>query len=145
MKSYVKLVLMAGFVVLFLNTVIAAQMPGAHPDYLSALSDLRDARANILETPSSPEVNAMARSAIGEIDAAIRDLHDAAKADGLPLRADAPIDVPENGNVRMYRAMDLLKGARRDVDQPEQNPAANTWRGNAIGHIDEALRILHRI
>src|ERR1700722_16541124 len=58
--------------------------PAAHPAYLRALSDLRDARAH-LERPDGGQLHQQEKDAIAEIDRAIGEIKAASIDDGKNL------------------------------------------------------------
>ena len=70
-----------------------AQVPGPHPAYLHALSDLRMARA-YLDQIAWPPVQKDEEHAIREIDAAIGEIKRASIDDGKNLEDHPPIDCP---------------------------------------------------
>ena len=117
-----------------------ADLPGHHPGYLHALTDLRDARWALEHRPGDAAVSRREDVAITEIDAAIREAKVAAAEDGKNLaerpRSDAGADRPG----RLHRAAELLQQARRDVAQEEDNPQARVLRNRVVIHIDAAIR-----
>src|SRR5471030_2030420 len=90
-----------------------ADLPGQHPGYLHALSDLRDARWNLEHRPGDGAVSSQEDVAIEEIDQALGDVKNAAREDdnpearGLKRRAMDHVD----------RAMEAAKHAIHDVEQ----------------------------
>jgi hypothetical protein len=72
------------------STASAQQLPGAHPSYLHALSDLRAARWFLYHQPGDAKVYGDEDVGIREIDAAIGEMKraaiDAALGDGYPTR-----------------------------------------------------------
>ncbi len=126
--------------ILLLPVGAVAQMPGRHPGYDRALSDLRYARA-LLET--GPRWGRVARDderAVGEIDRAIEELRHAAMDDGRNPNARPPIDEHWRPAERLRRAQEVLGRARHDLDREEDNPSARGLRDRAWRHIDEAQR-----
>jgi hypothetical protein len=114
--------------------------PGAHPAYLHALSDLRMARA-LLERPTrGAEVKWDENRAVGQIDAAIREIRDASIDDGKPLSDHPPIDLKGHHRDRIRTAVDLLDKSAKDIEEREDNAFAKGMRGRAVGHIREAIR-----
>jgi tetratricopeptide (TPR) repeat protein len=115
--------------------------PAAHPAYLHALTDLRMARA-LLERPAhNIEVKWDENRALGQIDAAIREIRDAAIDDNKPLGDHPPIDARQHHRDRIRTAIELLDKAARDIEQREDNRFAKGMRDRAIGHIRDAVRI----
>jgi hypothetical protein len=143
MKSYAKLIMMATFAVLLLTTFAAADTPGAHPAYLHALTDLRHARAHLsVETPNA-RVDADEARAIDEIDAAMREVREAAIDDGKPMSDHPPVDARWGRPERLRRAMELLNQAHDDIDRHESDDWARGLKHRALHHIDEARKAVH--
>lgn len=120
----------------------AQQVPGPHPAYLHALSDLRLARG-YLEQVEDPQVKGDAHRAIGEIDKAIDEIKHAAIDDGKDLHDHPPVDagIPPRG--RFHRALDLLHAAHNDCAHAEDLPEARGLRDRALMHIDYARDTVH--
>jgi len=116
-----------------------AQVPGPHPAYLHAIQDLREARALLDHKFNAPVHIQAAAAALPEIDAAIRDLKSAAQVDDKSLgdmpRPD-PI-LPDAG--RFHKVNELLNLARRDISQPESDPAALALQSRTQRHLDGAI------
>jgi hypothetical protein len=127
-----------------LPLVAQADLPGRHPAYLHALTDLRDARWNLEHRPGDAAVSANEDIAIVEIDRAIGEAKSAAGNDGKNLadkpREDARLDRPG----RLHHAMELLRKARGDINKEEDNPEARGLQVRALQHIDEAIRATGR-
>ena len=88
----------------------AQPMPGHHPAYLHALTDLRTARWFLYHQPGDARVYAEEDVAIAEVDAAIGDIKRAAYDDGKNLNDHPAVDVPERGS-RLLRAIETLRKA----------------------------------
>ncbi len=116
-----------------------------HPAYLHALSDLRDARAH-LERPASykNKVKWAEANAIGEIDAAIREIKKAAIDDGKDIKDHVSIDTSLEWGGRLTKALELLRGARADIEKRETNDYAKGLRKRAFEHIDAAIADVER-
>jgi hypothetical protein len=143
MKSYARLILIAAFAILMLTTFAAADTPGAHPAYLHALTDLRHARAHLDRMTPDARVDADEAHAIDEIDAAIREVKDAAIDDGKSLNDHPPVDAHWGRHERLRRAMELLDQAHDDIDQHESDGWARGLKHRALKHIDEARKSVH--
>ncbi|SRR5579884_1142557 len=117
-----------------------AQMPGRHPGYDRALSDLRYARALLEAGPQWGRVARDDERAVAEIDRALQEIRRAAWEDGKNPNAHPPIDAHWLPPERLRRAQDVLSRARHDLDHEEDNPAARGLRDRAWMHIDEAQR-----
>jgi|SRR5580698_1677397 hypothetical protein len=131
------LAVLAAILVVPVSRAHAQQVPGPHPAYLHALSDLRLARA-YLEEVSDPAVKGDAHHAIGEIDKAIDEIKHASIDDGKDLHDHPPIDagIPPRG--RFHKALDLLHSAHNDCAHAEDVPQARDLRDRALMHIDYA-------
>lgn len=114
--------------------------PATHPAYLHALTDLRTARALLQRPARDAEVKWEENRAIGQIDAAIREIRDAAIDDGKPLEDHPPVDARLHHRDRIRAAIDLLDKAARDIEEREDNGFARGLRGRAVGHIRDAVR-----
>jgi hypothetical protein len=138
-----KLFLMATFAVLLLSTLALADTPGAHPAYLHALTDLRHARAHLaLETPNW-KMDRDEQIAVEEIDAAIREVKEAAIDDGKNLNDHPPVDARAPRADRLRRAVELLDSAHHDIDEHESDGYAKGLKKRALHHIDEARKAVH--
>jgi hypothetical protein len=113
--------------------------PQAHPAYLHALSDLRDARAH-LQRPDSRALEHQERDAIAEIDKAIGEIKAASINDGKNIDDHARVDVHMPWTGRLHTAFDLLKKAHNDIAQEEDNPGSRGLKRRALEHIDLAQR-----
>jgi hypothetical protein len=116
-----------------------ADVPGAHPGYLHALSDLRYARA-LIEHDAPEAVEHDQHLALHEIDEAIRVIKDAAIDDGKDLNLHPPVQPEWPVSGRFHRALEAIGNAHRDVADREQNESVRDLRDRAIHHIDEAHR-----
>ncbi len=115
---------------------VRADTPGRHPFYIHALTDLRTARWLLLHRPDNPH----AQEAIHHIEAAIGDIKAAAYEDGKNLDDHPPIDVPPDWHGTLHRSLELLRGVRRDVAQPEDDHMARGLQRRSLGNVDEAIR-----
>lgn len=120
-----------------------ADLPGRHPGYLHALTDLRTARWLMERQPGDRRVYADEDVSITEADAAIQELKRASIADGKDLRDHPANDTLEHGS-RLLRAVEMLKQARNDIAQEEDNPEVRALRNRAFEHIDNALHAAER-
>ena len=114
------------------------QVPGPHPAYLHALSDLRAARHYLNDGWAWQPVRAEDNKAIREIDAAINDIKTAAIDDGKGLNEAFPIDghlTPQN---RFAKANELLYAAHQDLAKAEDVPQSRGLRDRALRHVDAA-------
>jgi hypothetical protein len=88
-------------------------------------------------------VDAHEQRAIEAIDRAILDIKQAAIDDGKDLNDHPPIDERWERGDRLRRAMELLDGSRRDIDQREQDGWARGLKRRALHDIDEARDAVH--
>jgi hypothetical protein len=119
---------------------VMADQPGAHPAYLHALTDLRAARWNLKRHHGDTEMKWDESRAIGDVDAAIHKIKEAAIDDGKNVDDHPPDDSnagPYSG--RLHRALDNLKAARADMDQEEDNDFAKHLKHRAQQDIDSAI------
>ena len=117
--------------------------PSIHPRYLSALSDLRYARA-LLWRSDFREVMRDQRAAIDEIDLAISEAKRAAIDDGKNIDDHPPLDTRIGWEGRFRKAMELLDSARGDLTFTETNMAAMPWRDAARAHVERARGLVDK-
>jgi len=121
---------------------VAQQVPGPHPAYLHALSDLRAARHYLNDGWAWEGVRRDDNAAVAQIDAAIREIKHAAIDDGKGDADPFPIDRSLSPHDRFRKANELLASAHHDLDHAEDVPEARGLRNRAIGHIDAAHNIV---
>jgi hypothetical protein len=132
------------FVLLAMAPLAArADMPGKHPAYLHALTDLRHARAH-LERPANVMTKWDEKVAIHAIDDAINEIKKAAIDDGKPLSDHPPVDAKLDWPGRLHRSLELLHKAKKDIDEEEDNKGAHELRQKANGHIDRAINFVEQ-
>lgn len=117
---------------------IAQPLPGEHPGYLHALTDLRAARWLLYHQPGDVRVSASEDVAIVEIDKAIGEIKLAAIDDGKNLNDHPAVDANEHGS-KLLRSIETLRKARADISGEEENPGARGLRHRAHDHIDRAI------
>jgi hypothetical protein len=121
-----------------------ADVPGAHPAFLHALTDLRDARWNLEHREGDTRVRAHEENAVVSIDHAIGEITKAAVEDGKNIyvhpKEDAQLDHPG----RLHHALEFLRKARADASGEEDNPEVRGLRHRALEHIDFAIRETER-
>jgi hypothetical protein len=118
------------------------EVPGPHPAYLHALSDLRAARHYLADGWAWGPVRRDDDMAIRQIDAAIGAIKQAAIDDGKGLNDPFPIDRGLSPHDRFRKANELLAAAHHDLDRAEDVPQSRGLRNNALGHIDNAHQIV---
>jgi hypothetical protein len=136
--------ILAGAAALFAapNGSRAQQVPGPHPAYLHALSDLRAARHYLNDGWAWEPVRRDDNAAIREIDGAIREIKLAAIDDGKGVNDPFPIDKHLGPHDRFRKANELLAAARNDLAKAEDVPASRGLRDRAIGHVDAAYHLV---
>jgi len=133
--------LLAAFLLALTLPVVAnADLPGKHPAYLHALSDLRAARWMEQHRPGDAAVSAHEDVAITEIDAAIGEIKHAAIDDGKNIDDHPSVDVPKNRPGRLHKALQLLRKVHADVAREEDDPMTRGLRDRAVRHIDAAIQ-----
>src|ERR1700678_2450307 len=109
-------------------TMQAQQVPGPHPAYLHALSDLRAARHYLNDGWAWEPVRRDDDAAIREIDAAIREIKLAAIDDGKGVSDPFPIDKHLGPHDRFRKANELLAAAHNDLSRAEDVPSSRGLR-----------------
>lgn len=137
MRSSVLHIIAAATFALFTAAPTWADNPGKHPAYLHALSDLRDARAQLEHFSGDPVDNAEGH-AIDHIDKAIGEIKHAAIMDGKNIQDHVPVDAHLARHDRFRKAMELLDKAQRDVSGEEDQPDTQGLQLRVIRHIEEA-------
>jgi hypothetical protein len=90
--------------------------------------------------PGDFMVSAHEEVAIGQIDAAIREIKTAAIEDGKNVNDHPPVDVDlDDFRGRLHKALDLLRKTRADIDREEDDPAARGLKHRAVEHINVAI------
>jgi hypothetical protein len=117
-----------------------ADVPGTHPYYLHALSDLRAARWLIEHRPGDARVSGDEDVAIARIDATINDIKQAAIDDGKNIQDHPPVDEKLDQKGRLHRANELLHKVHSDIAREEDDPLTRGLRNRAIHHLDGAIR-----
>jgi hypothetical protein len=119
--------------------------PARHPAYLHALEDLRHARAHLERPAAVTQRTAWDEAvAIREVDAAMREIHNAAIDDGRNPADHPPVDVRMDWAGRLHRSVELLRRARQDCAQEEDNPSVRGLQQRAIQHIDAAIAFVEQ-
>src|SRR5580698_459068 len=132
----------AGLMLAVAPMTVQAQVPGPHPAYLHALSDLRAARHYLHDGWAWGPVRRDDDAAIREIDAAINEIKHASIDDGRGDADPFPIDRRLSPHDRFRKANELLAAAHHDLDHAEDVPRARELRNRALGHIDAAHQIV---
>ena len=122
----------------------AADLPGRHPAYLHALTDLRGARWNLEHRPGDAAVSSQEDVAIVETDRAIQEAKTAAMEDGKNIEDKPHEDANLNRAGRLHHAMELLRKAKDDVAREEDNPETRDLRNRIVQHTDLAMEATKR-
>jgi len=133
---------MIGTTAITAGTALAKQVPGPHPHYLRALSDLRMARAYLHDNWAWEPVRKDDDHAIREINAAIDEIKKASIEDGKDLDDHPAIDTRLTPQNRFAKANELLWAAHQNLAKAEDVPQARGLRDRAIGHVDAAHQIV---
>jgi hypothetical protein len=121
-----------------------ADLPGKHPYYLHALTDLRTARWMLEHRPGNAAVSAQEDVAVAEIDKAIGEIKRASIDDGKDIHDHPAVDVPGDHPGRLHKARELLRKVHSDVDREEDDPMTKGLKDRAVHHIDEAIHATDR-
>ncbi|MEH2445557.1 MAG: hypothetical protein V7K18_07190 [Nostoc sp.] len=121
-----------------------ADLPGKHPYYLHALTDLRTARWLLEHRPGDTAVSGQEDVAIQQIDYAINDIKKASIDDGKDIKDHPNVDVPNNHPGRLHKAEEILKKVHSDVRREEDDPIARGLQHRSLHHIDLALNATKR-
>src|SRR5580704_14149696 len=116
-------------------TVQAGEVPGPHPAYLHALSDLRAARHYLNDGWAWEPVR-------HDVNAAIHEIKKASIDDGKGLNDPFHIDAHLSPHDRFRKANELLASANNDLSRAEDVPSSRGLRDRAIGHVDKAHQIV---
>ena len=116
-----------------------ADMPGKHPYYLHALTDLRAARWLLEHRPGDAKVSGDEDVAITRIDEAINEIKRASIDDGKDLHDHPPVDAKLDHKGRLHRADELLHKVHDDIAREEDDPMTRGLRDRAVHHVDEAI------
>ena len=126
---------------IFAPTGVHAQ--GRHPRYLHARTDLRTTQF-YLRVREEANVTRNLHAADIEVEAAVKEVDRAAVIDHKDLDEHPGVDTRLARKDRFRKIVDLLRSARADIEQEEDNPRAREWRDRAFQHIDQALNAVHR-
>ncbi|MEH2162181.1 MAG: hypothetical protein V7K38_14340 [Nostoc sp.] len=121
-----------------------ADLPGKHPYYLHALTDLRTARWLLEHRPGDAAVSGQEDVAIRQIDYTINDIKKASLDDGKDINNHPNIDVPNNHPGRLHKAEEILNKVHSDVKREEDNRSTRGLQHRSLQHIDAALKATKR-
>jgi hypothetical protein len=115
-----------------------ADVPGPHPEYVHALSDVRYAHW-LLQFPAEWNVTRHEHAATYHVDRAFADIRQAGIDDGKDVYARIPVDASLSHRNRLQRALSALERAHADVNGWESDPYARGPRGAADGELEAAI------
>ena len=131
--------LLSGLLLAVLPFAANADLPGKHPYYLHALSDLRAARWLLNHRPGDAAVSAHEDVALVEIQKAIDEIKHAAIDDGKNIEDHPPVQGANDRPGRLHKAVEILRKTRADLAHEEDDPMTRGLRDRAWQHIDEAI------
>ncbi len=138
-----KLQIIALSIVGLAAALVNADTPGRHPAYLHARSDLRVAQF-LLRVREEPNVTRHMVEADHEVEAAVREIDQAAVIDHKDIDDHPHADMNFDRRGRFHKIVDLLREARADIGREEDNGHSREWRNAAYRHIDQALEHVHK-
>ena len=138
-------VMFALTIAVMMVSVMTARAASQHPEYLTALADLRAARWLIDHHPSITWVQSTDEAnAIKAIDAAIEEINKAGIDDGKDIDDHAKVqEIPDRGG-RLRRAIELFKQIQQRINEKEDDSFAHGLRGRIVQHIDLAIRFTNK-
>lgn len=124
---------------ILLSLATQADLPGKHPYYLHALSDLRAAAWMLEHRPGDAAVSGQEDVALQQIETAHNEIKKAAVDDGKNIHDHPNVDVPGDHPGRLHKAAELLKKVHSDVNREEDDPTAKGLKHRALQHVEAAL------
>jgi hypothetical protein len=116
-----------------------------HPNYLTALSDLRAARWLIDHRPETTWQKTQDEDeAVRQIDAAMNRIKQASIDDGKNTNEHPPVDERPKQMDRLKEAIDYLNKASGDINKEEDNAYAGGLRNLALGDIRAATNAVNK-
>ncbi|WP_198670287.1 hypothetical protein [Dyella sp. C9] len=140
MKLLFKRMILTAGLGLLLPLSAHADLPGRHPAYLHALSNLRAARWMLEHRAGDAAVSGQEDVAITEIDHAIDEIKHASIDDGKDLNDHPPADTAMDPPGRLHAALDLLGQVHNDIDREEDDPQTRGLKHRAMAHVDQAAQ-----
>ena len=132
--------MLSGLLLLLMLPLAAmADLPGKHPYYLHALSDLRSARWLLEHRPGDAAVSGAEDVAVAEIDKTIGEIKKAAIDDGKDIHDHPAVDAPADHPGRLHKSLEILRKVHSDIAREEDDPMTKGLRDRAIHHLDEAI------
>lgn len=137
--------MLSGLLLLLVLPLAAnADLPGKHPYYLHALSDLRTARWLLEHRPGDAAVTGQEDVAVTEIDKTIGEIKKAAIDDGKDIHDHPAADAPNDRPGRLHKSLEILRKVHSDIAREEDDPQTRGLRDRAIHHLDEAIHANER-
>jgi hypothetical protein len=140
MRLSFKPLLSTAMLMLVLPFAANADLPGKHPFYLHALSDLRAARWFLEHRPGDAAVSGQEDVGITEIGAAIGEIRRAAIDDGKDIHDHVGVQEIGDRPGRLHKALELLDKVHADIAREEDDPLTRGLRNRAVRHVDAAIR-----
>lgn len=118
-------------------SIARADIPGNHPHYLHARSDLRKAE-QLLQLPDEANVKREENAAARDVHAAIAEIDRASVLDRKDIDDYPAIDTSLSHAGKFREIERLLQSAKQDISLEEDNQSARAWRHIANVHLDRA-------
>lgn len=122
-------------------SALRAQRPVREPDYLHALSNLRQAEA-FLDASKRPGYKHERKEAIKSIEKSINLVAKAAHSDGESTNYPPPPQMQGNVDAPWRSALKLLSDARRNITEGVDQPGHIKRQEKILRQIDTARRIV---
>jgi hypothetical protein len=117
--------------------IVLADIPGNHPYYIHARSDLRKAES-LLETSDESNVTQEMKTAAQYVHNAIQNIEVASVLDNKNTNEYPPIDTQLNHGNKFQQIYQLLNSAKQDISREEDNNFDISWRNKAEVEINQA-------
>jgi hypothetical protein len=122
--------------------VPAVVLAQEHPHYANARTYIRTAQM-LMQVPAQSNVQLTLKPADDELDAAVREIDRAGVVDRKYVVDRPAIKKNMEDADRFSSIIDLLRGARNEIQQETDNTQA-AWRSSTQKHISAALESVHK-
>lgn len=119
------------------HSIASADIPGKHPAYIHARSDLRQAEL-LLHKPEESNVTQENKIAEQKVHNAIHEIDKAAILDRKDIDDHPTIDTSLTHLDKFRAIYKLLRRAESDISKEEDNSSASGWRSRAKNNIEQA-------
>ncbi|BBD62341.1 hypothetical protein NIES2109_51800 [Nostoc sp. HK-01] len=119
------------------NGIVSADIPGKHPYYIHARSDLRQAEL-LLQKADESNVLQEEKAAYSKVHTAIAELDKAAVLDRKDINNYPAIDSSLKHLDKFRSIYKLLRSAEKNIEREEDNHSAVGWRNRAKVNIEQA-------